>query len=91
MPEKPVEQPPCPTQSLIQWLAGCCSLGNLPWELLGRTGLQGPSSCLKPLVPLPLEMLGWDRLVSLAWGRAGGIWLFPVSTPELRRQAHGLN
>lgn len=56
--------------------------GNPPRELQGRTGLQGPSSCLKPLVPLPLELFGWVRLVSLAWGRAGGGWLFPVSTPE---------
>lgn len=34
--------------------------GNPPRELQGRTGLQGPSSYLKPLVPLPLELLGWD-------------------------------
>lgn len=66
IPEKPVGQLPCPTQSLIQWLTCAIASATFPrglqWSEEGRS--TELSSRLKPLVPFPLEMVGGDRLVS---------------------------
>lgn len=65
VPEKPVGQLPCPTQSLIQWLTYAIASATFPRGLQRSEGRSTAlSSRLKPLVPFPLEMVGGGRLVS---------------------------